>query len=95
MPKLDKAAKKRLRSRSVRRVVKTCSDKAEELISGKQMDAAKEAVVEAVSALDRAVKKGVVHPNKAARRKSRLVKKLNQAARGQAQGVESPTAGAD
>ncbi|HAH00405.1 MAG TPA: 30S ribosomal protein S20, partial [Ktedonobacter sp.] len=31
----------------------------------------------AVSELDRAAKKGVIHPNNAARRKSRLMKQLN------------------
>ncbi|OGO05485.1 MAG: 30S ribosomal protein S20 [Chloroflexi bacterium RBG_13_54_8] len=84
MPKQDSAARRRLRNRSVRSVVKTCSSKAEELVSRKETDAAKKAVVEAVSALDKAVKAGVIHPNKAARRKSRLMKKLNQATKSQA-----------
>jgi small subunit ribosomal protein S20 len=43
------------------------------------MDAAKVAVVEAAAALDRAAKKGVIHPNNAARRKSRMAKQLNAA----------------
>jgi small subunit ribosomal protein S20 len=38
-------------------------------------------VVEAVRALDKAASKGVIHRNNAARRKSRLMKKLNMAAR--------------
>ena len=38
---------------------------------------AKAATMAAVSALDRAARKGVIHPNNAARRKSRLMKKLN------------------
>jgi len=33
----------------------------------------------AVSSLDKAAEKGVIHPNNAARRKSRLMKKLNEA----------------
>jgi small subunit ribosomal protein S20 len=37
----------------------------------------KAATLAAVSALDRAVRKGVLHRNNAARRKSRLMKKLN------------------
>ena len=41
--------------------------------------AAQEAVVTAIGYLDRAAEKGVIHPNNAARRKSRLVKKLNEA----------------
>jgi len=36
-------------------------------------------VVAAISSLDKAAEKGVIHPNNAARRKSRLIKKLNEA----------------
>jgi small subunit ribosomal protein S20 len=39
-----------------------------------------EVIRQAISAIDRAAKKGVIHPNNAARRKSRLMKKLNQQA---------------
>jgi Meckel syndrome type 1 protein len=37
------------------------------------------ALTEAISALDRAAKVGAIHPNAAARRKSRLVRKINAA----------------
>jgi ribosomal protein S20 len=37
------------------------------------------ALVEALSALDRAAKAGAIHPNAAARRKSRLIRKVNAA----------------
>jgi len=40
----------------------------------------KEAVAVAISALDTAVSKGIIHKNNAARRKSRLMKRLNAAA---------------
>lgn len=40
---------------------------------------AQESVVAAISALDRAAKKGVIHRNNAARRKSRLMKRFNAA----------------
>jgi small subunit ribosomal protein S20 len=36
----------------------------------------KEAVLKAISALDKAAQKGVIHKNNAARRKGRLMKKL-------------------
>ena len=84
MPKLDKMEKRRLRNKSVRTYVKTRTSQAEELIADGETKEAKEAVVEAISALDRAAKKGVFHPNKSARRKSRLMKKLNQAIDSQA-----------
>ena len=75
----NKAAKRRMRNKSVRSFVKTCMTKAERLIATKEIEAAREAVVKAVSALDKAAQKGVIHPNNAARHKSRLMKKLNQA----------------
>lgn len=37
------------------------------------------AVKQAISALDRAARKGVIHPNQAARKKSRLQRSLNSA----------------
>ncbi len=39
-----------------------------------------EAVAKALKELDSAASKGILHKNNAARRKSRLMKKLNQAA---------------
>ena len=73
------ASRKRMRNKSVRSAVKTHITKAERLITAKELDSAKEAVVQASSALDRAAQKGVIHPNNAARHKLRLMKKLNQA----------------
>ena len=58
---------------------KTRVTKAEKLINAGELDPAKAAVVAAVSSLDKAAEKGIIHPNNAARRKSRLMKKLNQA----------------
>ncbi len=50
-----------------------------EAIAQKDLDTAREEIVKAISALDRAAGKGVIHPNNAARRKSRLMKALNKA----------------
>ena len=75
-------AKRRMRNKSVRSGIKTHITKAEKLIAARELDSAKEAVVQAISALDRAAQKGVIHPNNAARHKSRLTKKLNQAIEG-------------
>jgi small subunit ribosomal protein S20 len=49
------------------------------LIDKGDLDSAKEASTEAMSVLDKAAKKGAIHPSNAARRKSRLMKKLNSA----------------
>jgi small subunit ribosomal protein S20 len=42
-------------------------------------DEARDELIAAISALDRAAKKGVIHRNNAARRKSRLMKRYNAA----------------
>ena len=70
-------AKKTERNKPVRSSARTAVTKARNLLDQKDMDAAKVAVGEATAALDRAARKGVIHPNNAARRKSRLVKQLN------------------
>jgi small subunit ribosomal protein S20 len=69
----------RIHNRSIKSAVKTYIDRAEELISSKEPEPAKEAVQKASVALDKAARKGIIHPNNAARHKSRLVKKFNVA----------------
>ena len=67
--------KRRLHNRSVKSLVKTQITKARSAIAFDEN--AELAVRAAVRELDRAAKKGVIHPNNAARRKSRLMKQLN------------------
>jgi len=70
--------KRRLHNRSVKSLVRTQVSKARQAITGNaSVEDAQEAVRRAVSELDRAAKKGVIHRNNAARRKSRLMKQLN------------------
>lgn len=64
----NKAVKSELRTR-VKTVVKT--------VGGEEND---EAVRIAVKRLDMAAAKGIIHPNQAARRKSRLMKRVNAGA---------------
>ncbi len=71
--------KRRLRNKPIHSLTKTGVRKAEELIFSGQLEPAAAEVVGVISSLDRAVGKGIIHPNNAARRKSRLMKKLNQA----------------
>ena len=71
--------RRRLRNRSIRSLVKTNITKVERLIFSSELEAARPAVVAAISSLDKAAEKGIIHPNNAARRKSRLMKKLNEA----------------
>ena len=72
------AQRKEERNRPIRSSVKTYVTKARRLILENDLDAAQEAVKQATTALDKAAKKGVIHPNNAARRKSRLMKSINQ-----------------
>lgn len=73
------AKKRQFRNKSIRSLCKTRISKAEKLIFSGELNLGREAVVDAVSALDKAAEKRIIHANNAARRKSRLMKKLNQA----------------
>lgn len=73
------ASRRRLRNKSVRSEIKTGITRAEKLIFTGELEEAQKAVVAAVSSLDKAASKGILHANNAARRKARLLKKLNQA----------------
>jgi small subunit ribosomal protein S20 len=68
--------KKRILNRVYRGTARTYVAKARTAIDKKDVEAAKAATLEAMSALDKAAQKGVIHKNNAARRKSRLAKKL-------------------
>ncbi len=71
--------RKKSRNKPILSLCKSNITKAERLISRGELKAAEAAVVVAISSLDRAAEKGVIHPNNAARRKSRLLRKLNEA----------------
>ena len=71
------AEKKRLRNRLVRRSLKTYVGKARSSADAGE-EAASQKTMIAISSIDKAVSKGIIHRNKGARLKSRLVKKLNK-----------------
>lgn len=72
--------RRRQRNKSVRSLCRGNIVKAGRLITAGDFEAARQAVAVAIQSLDRATSKGVLHANNAARRKSRLIKKLSQAA---------------
>ncbi|MBX5490368.1 MAG: 30S ribosomal protein S20 [Chloroflexi bacterium] len=72
------AERRRQRNKAIRSAVRTFVKKAERAIYTDVANST-ESVIAAIRALDRAVTKGVLHRNNAARRKSRLMKKLNRA----------------
>ena len=73
------ARRRQQRNRSVRSEVKTNITKAEKLIFAGELEVARKAVLTAIASLDSATEKKIIHGNNAARRKSRLMKKLNEA----------------
>src|SRR3979411_522412 len=76
-----RSAVRAVRNRSVRSAVKTKITRLRRVLAerGESTEEAGPRAVTAVAALDRAAAKGVLHPNNAARRKSRLMKRLNAA----------------
>jgi len=68
---------RRVRNRVYRGSARTYVRKAETAIKTGDSQASQAEVLQASKVLDKAVTKGVIHKNNAARRKSRLVKKLN------------------
>lgn len=79
--------KRRLRNRNVRGSARTAVKNAQKaLTSGTEAQAS---IKSAISMLDKAAEKGVIHPKNAARRKSRLMKAANKAAKAPA--VEATT----
>jgi small subunit ribosomal protein S20 len=69
--------KRSIRNKSVRSQYKTYTTKALKEIKSGDLQTAEQAVKQAISILDKTAKKGVLHRNNVARRKSQLAKKLN------------------
>jgi small subunit ribosomal protein S20 len=69
--------KRRLRNASQKSALRTAVKSFETAAVNGNVDNAKSALVEATKKLDKAATKGLIHKNAAARKKSRLAKKLN------------------
>ncbi len=68
--------KRRIRNRIFRGRARTAVKKARQELAGSDTAVARQATMEAVSALDKAAEKGVLHKNNAARRKGRLMRRM-------------------
>ena len=68
--------RKRVTNKNVRAGVRSQMRTANEALEGTDAEATRKAALEAISALDKAANKGVIHKRNAARRKSRLMKKV-------------------
>ena len=66
---------RRLRNRNMRGAARTAVSQARAALEENEPET-KAAILKALSALDKAAEKGVIHKNNAARRKGRLMKKL-------------------
>jgi small subunit ribosomal protein S20 len=69
--------KRRLRNRFFVGKARTVVKKARLSIENGALEEAQQATLTAIKALDKAAEKGVIHKNNAARRKSRLMKRMN------------------
>lgn len=70
------AERRRLRNASARSTMRTFVKKVLAAIEAGSKDEAQQAYIKAVSVIDKAANKGIIHRNKAARHKSRLNTKI-------------------
>ncbi len=77
-------ARRRLRNRDRKKILRVEVKKFTTLLDKKDVTAAQAAVAATVSTLDRIGAKGTVHKNTIARKKSRLMKRLNSLKAGKA-----------
>ena len=70
--------KRARRNRSAKTVTRTIVGRANRALTAGDAEAAEPAVMDAVKLMDRAVRKGILHRNNAARRKSRMMAKLSR-----------------
>ncbi len=82
LKRIRSGERKRLRNKPIRTALKTYVKTANSAIATSDTDTSADAVVRAISALDKAANKGIIHRNQAARRKARLMKRFNKAAVG-------------
>jgi small subunit ribosomal protein S20 len=68
--------KRRLHNRRYRSAARTYVKRTRSLIAAGELDEAEAVLKQAISTLDKAARRGVIHPNNAARRKGRLMSQL-------------------
>jgi small subunit ribosomal protein S20 len=72
------AEKKHEINKSVKSMLKTLAKKVEQAVEAKNADVAKEAMVKAMKAYDKAASQGILHKSTASRKISRLSTKVNK-----------------
>ena len=79
--RIRQSAKRRLRNRDRKRDVRVKVKELDAAISKKDLQAAQKSLPDVISTLDRVSGKGTIHKKTAARKKSRLMKKINALAK--------------
>ncbi len=82
--RIRQSAKRRLRNRDRKRMVRVKVKELDAAISKKDLQAAQKSLPDVVRTLDRISGKGTIHKKTAARKKSRLMKKVNALAKASA-----------
>jgi small subunit ribosomal protein S20 len=77
MKRMRQEEQRHLRNVSVKSALKTYAKRVEALVVRKDASNAESSLRKAVSALDKAAGKGVIHANKAARKKAALSRKVH------------------
>jgi small subunit ribosomal protein S20 len=77
MKRMRQEERQHLRNVSVKSALKTYAKRVETLVGRQDTANAESMLRRAVSALDKAAGKGVIHPNKAARKKAALSRKVH------------------
>jgi small subunit ribosomal protein S20 len=77
MKRARQAEVRELRNKSVKTMLKTLIKSVENEVANKNGEAVKVALKKAISAIDKAAKKGIIHNNTASRRVSRLSRLVN------------------
>jgi len=78
--RMHQEEKRHMRNKAVKSEVKTRIKNFLKALESNNREEVEKLLREAVSTIDRAARKGVIHKNNAARKKSRLYAKLNQSA---------------
>ena len=85
MKRAKQSERRRLQNASQKSALRTAVKAALAAVEQADVAKAQQALLNATKKLDKAVTKGLIHKNAAARKKSRLAKKLNQLLAAQAQ----------
>lgn len=79
LKQIRKDRKRRQRNQAVQSELKTLTRRLAELLTAQKLDEARAMVSRLAKKYDHAASRRIIHPNTAARTKSRLMRRLNQA----------------